>query len=123
MAFDDKAKARLAKAILSGKDDDANLRETSVASTEGVPGGASSDFDGEHDGNIRIEAADNGMIVKHDRTVKRPGNKKPGGGDSPVSHDNYEHKSYARVFASNDHKGMTDHIAAIIKSPMRKRGY
>lgn len=106
--FGNKQKLQLAKDIIGGGKESNNEPE----------------FDGERTGDIRIENAENGFIVQHDRRVSKPSKNKAadkGEGNNPVAASpDYEHTTHRRVFDANDEDGMLAHICAVLKSPKTK---
>lgn len=117
MAFGNEEKTQLANDIIGG---DRHTSKPNIAkSTEG-----GEQFDGERTGDIRIEDADNGFIVRHERRIARRASKSPKGDtDAPGLASNgpsYDHINHQRVFGSDDHQGMLNHITNVMKSPKSK---
>lgn len=96
-------KAQLANDIIGGD------RNTNASNKLKSP----TQLDGEWDGTIRFDDADNGVIISHERRVKRanPGKHEP----------EHEYKTHKRIFKSDDHDGITSHVLDIIKSKRNGR--
>lgn len=107
--FDDAAKSRLAKSILSGKDD--NDGDEGLSSNPPA-------LPGKRVGRIEIDSANNGYIVEHRRRTEKTRK----GGDGKSFPDS-EYHTIKQVFGENDHEGMLNHIKAVLKSPKHTDSY
>jgi hypothetical protein len=113
MPFDDAAKKRLARSIISGKDETlpGEGDSKSLSSTEG----GQDTFPGKRTGSVEIDDANNGFIVSHRR--KSDSTRKSS--DGKVMPDTVHH-NVKQVFSADDHEGMIKHVKAVLASPRHK---